>query len=181
MIMRVFRNLGQENLYWRITQNMANLTAEQNIDPALISYKNLSTDEKLAFLWYVYTKIGTSVTPAAPGAAADEIAAGLFGQVKELPFEEQMGVQRDIIEGKDTLISREYGSLSDNTKLYFWYRLAQGMDAGTIIPVPDNYEPTGGVTELLSRIELMEFEQQITFLRNAVIKAGAEAESDARI
>lgn len=160
---------------------MATGTSEQNVSRALSSYGNLSTDEKLALLWYVYTKMGTSVTPAAPGAAADEIAAGLFNQVKELSFEEQMGVQRNIIEGKDTLISREYGSLSENTKLYFWYRLAQGMEAGTIIPVPDDYEPTGGVTELLSQIELMEFEQQITFLRDAVINAGAEPKSGAQV
>ena len=160
---------------------MATTTSDQNINPALNSYNNLSTDEKLALLWYVYTKMGTSITPAAPGAAADEIAEGLFNQVKELPFEEQLGVQRNIIEGKDSLISREYGSLSENTKLYFWYRLAQGMEAGTIIPVPDNYEPTGGVTQLLSQIELMEFEQQITFLRDAVVNAGAEPKSGAQI
>ena len=160
---------------------MATTTSDKNINPALNSYNNLSTDEKLALLWYVYTKMGTSITPAAPGAAADEIAEGLFNQVKELPFEEQMEVQRNIIEGKDSLISREYGSLSENTKLYFWYRLAQGMEAGTIIPVPDNYEPTGGVTQLLSQIELMEFEQQITFLRDAVVNAGAEPKSGAQI
>jgi hypothetical protein len=160
---------------------MGAAAADQNVSGALSSYGNLSTDEKLALLWYVYTKMGTSVTPAAPGAAADEIAQGLFNQVKELSFEEQLEVQRKIIEKQDSLISREYGSLSENTKLYFWYCLAQGMEAGTIIPVPDNYEPTGAVTQLLSQIESMEFEQQITLLRDAVIDAGAEAASGAAI
>ena len=160
---------------------MATATSDQNISRAIASYNNLSTDEKLALLWYVYTKMGTSVTPAAPGAAGDEIAKGLFKQVAELSFEEQMAVQRKIIEGQDSLISREYGSLSENTKLYFWYRLAQGMEAGTIIPVPDDYKPTGSVTELLSQIELMEFEQQITFLREVVAVAGAEPKSGAAI
>ena len=125
--------------------------------------------------------MGTSITPAAPGAASDAIAEGLFKQVAELSFEEQMGVQRNIIEGQDTLISREYGSLSENTKLYFWYRLAQGMEAGTIIPVPDNYQFSGSVEELLSQIELMEFEQQITFLREVVAFAGAEPKSGAEL
>lgn len=160
---------------------MATGTSEQNISRALGSYGNLSTDEKLAFLWYVYTKMGTSVTPAAPGAAADEIVEGLFNQVKDLSHEEQLDVQRKIIESKDSLISREYGSLSENSKLYFWYRLAQGMEAKTIIPMPDNYQPSGGVTELLSQVEAMEFEQQITLLRNAVIEAGAEPKSGAAI
>ena len=160
---------------------MATAASDQNINQALSSYNSLSTDEKLALLWYVYTKMGTSVTPAAPGAASDAIAGGLFNQVKELSFDEQLEVQRNIIEGKDVLISREYGSLSENTKLYFWYRLAQGMEAGTIVPVPDGYEPSGGVTQLLSSIESMEFEQQITFLRDAVVDGGAEPKSGAQI
>ena len=160
---------------------MGSTATDQNVSGALGSYSNLSTDEKLALLWYVYTKMGTSVTPAAPGAAADEIAQGLFDQVKELSFDEQLEVQRNIIENKDNLISREYGSLSENTKLYFWYRLAQGMEAGTIVPVPDNYEPSGSVTELLSQIESMEFEQQITFLRDAVIEGGAQPNSGAQV
>ncbi len=160
---------------------MATAASDQNISQALSSYNNLSTDEKLALLWYVYTKMGESVTPAAPGAAADEIAEGLFNQVKELSQKEQLEVQRKIIEGQDSLVSREYGSLSENTKLYFWYRLAQGMEAGTIIPVPDDYKPAGSVTELLSQTEQMEFEQQITFLRDAVINAGAEPKSGAGV
>lgn len=155
--------------------------ATQNIDRFLSAYQNLSTDEKLALLWYVYTKMGSSITPAAPGAASDEIADNLFKQVKELSFEEQLNVQREILEGKDTLISREYGSLSQNTKLYFWYRLAEGMEAGTIVPVPDDYQPTGAVTQLLSEIESMEFNQQITFLRDAVVDAGAEPKPGAEI
>lgn len=160
---------------------MATGTSEQNISSALAAYGNLSTDEKLALLWYVYTKMGTSVTPAAPGAAADEIVEGLFNQVKELSHEEQLDVQRKIIESQDGLIAREYGSLSENSKLYFWYRLAQGMEAGTIIPMPDNYQPSGGVNNLLSQVESMEFNQQITFLRDAVVGAGAEPKAGADI
>jgi hypothetical protein len=160
---------------------MDSSTLDQNLSSALSGYQSLSTDEKLAFLWYVYEKMGTSVTPAAPGAASDEIAEGLYNQVKELSFPEQLDVQRQIIEGQNSVISREYGSLSKNTKLYFWYRLAQGMDEGTIIPVPDDYKPSGTVTQLLSQIESLDFEQQITFLRKAVIDAGAEPNAGAEI
>jgi hypothetical protein len=155
--------------------------SELKVDQSLTGYERLSTDDKLALLWYVYTAMGTSVTSAAPGAASDEIAEGLFNQVKELPFEEQLNVQREIIEGADTLIPREYGSLSRNTKLLFWYRLAQGMEAETIIPVPDDYKPNGSVTQLQSQIEQMDFEQQITFLRDAVMKAGSEPNSGGKI
>jgi Orange carotenoid protein, N-terminal len=157
------------------------VNSELNVDQSLSAYESLSTDDKLALLWYVYTAMGTSVTPAAPGAASDEIAEGLFNQVKELSFEEQLKVQREIIEGADSLIPREYGSLRQNTQLLFWYRLAQGMEAGTIIPMPDNYQPSGSVTQLQSQIEQMDFEQQITFLRDAVTEGGAEPNSGAEV
>jgi hypothetical protein len=141
----------------------------------------LSVDDQLGLLWFVYTKIGSSVTPAAPGAAGSEIAQGLFNQVKELSHEEQLQVQRDIVSNADTLISREYGSLSPETKLAFWYFLAQGMENGTIIPVPPDYELPQEGKDLLARIESMDFQQQIDFLRGAVLPMGAEAKGGAEI
>jgi hypothetical protein len=154
---------------------------DKNLEQALNIFSDLTVDDKLALLWFVYTKMGESITPAAPGAAGDEIAEGLYNQVKNLSFQEQLEVQRNLLENKNSLISREYGSLSDNTKLLFWYRLAQGMDDGTIIPMPEGYELAGNGGKLLSQIEAMEFQQQITFLREAVANAGAEPNSGTEI
>lgn len=154
---------------------------DNSVKQALSGYDNLSTDEKLAFLWYVYLEMGKSVTPAAPGAAADEIAEGLYNQVKELSHQEQLQAQRNIIENKDEQIVREYGSLSENTKLFFWYRLAQGMEDGTIIPMPNDYQMSGATEQLLSSIKNLNFEQQITVLREAVASGGAEPKSGSQI
>ncbi|MFB2921355.1 MULTISPECIES: orange carotenoid protein N-terminal domain-containing protein [Aerosakkonema] len=137
--------------------------------------KSLSVDDQLGLLWFVYTKIGKSITPAAPGASGSEIAQGLFEQVKVLPFDQQLQVQRDIAARKNTQISREYGSLSPETKLAFWYYLAQGMDNKTIIPVPPEYQLPQAGQELLAKIEGMRFQEQIDFLRGAVLEMGAEA------
>jgi hypothetical protein len=162
-----------------------NIVVSANLDPnlkeALKTFSDLSVDDKLALLWFVYTKMGDSITPAAPGAAGDDIAEGLYNQVKELSHQEQLEVQRNLFSGTDTLISREYGSLSDNTKLLFWYRLAQGMEDGTIVPMPENYELNSSAQQLLSQIEAMEFQQQITFLRESVSAAGSEPNSGAAI
>lgn len=136
--------------------------------------KGLSVDDQLALLWFVYEKLGKSITPAAPGASGSEIAQGLFNQVKELSHEEQLQVQRDIASKKDTQLSREYGSLSPETKLAFWYFLAQGMESGTIIPMPPNYEFPQEGKDLLAQIEGMDFNKQIDFLRGAVLPMGAE-------
>jgi hypothetical protein len=160
---------------------MVSANLEPNLKQALNSFQNLAVDDKLALLWLVYTKMGDSITPAAPGAAADAIAEGLYQQVKELSHEEQLEEQRKLFSRTNSLISREYGSLSENTKLLFWYRLAQGMEDGSIVPMPDNYEYSGSVRELVSQIEAMDFQQQITLLREAVILAGSEPNAGAEI
>lgn len=136
--------------------------------------QGLSTDDQLGLLWFVYTKLGTSITPAAPGASGSEIAQGLFNQVKELSHEQQLQAMRDIAEKVNNQISREYGSLSPETKLAFWYFLAQGMESGTIIPMPPDYELPQAGKVLLGQIESMDFQQQIDFLRGVVLPMGAE-------
>lgn len=155
-----------------------------NTDPtqtALQKFKSLSVDDQLAFLWFVYTEMGKSITPAAPGSAAPEIAEGLFNQVKEKSHDEQLQIMRDLANNADTLISREYGSLSDNTKLLFWYRLSQGMDSQIIVPMPPNYEMDEAGNQLLEEVKGFEFNQQITFLRDTVMPMGAEAKGGSDI
>jgi hypothetical protein len=47
--------------------------------------------------------------------------------------------------------------------------------------MPEGYELAGNGGKLLSQIEAMEFQQQITFLREAVANAGAEPNSGTEI
>lgn len=153
----------------------------QNVEASDNTFAQLSVDDQLALLWYVYTRMGESITPAAPAAASPEIASGLYKQVEELDEQAQLQTMRDIAGKKNTQISREYGSLSANTKLAFWYRLAQGMDEGTIIGMPEDYKMAEEGDRLLGTLETMNFEQQITFLRDSVIDMGAEPKSGADI
>jgi hypothetical protein len=127
--------------------------------------------------------MGKSITPAAPGAStvSPEIAESLFNQVKELDEEEQLQLQRDLINNVDTQLTREYGSFGDTTKLLFWYRLSQGMDEGTIISFPSNYELSAESQQLFGRIKDLEFQQQITLFRDYVSPMGAEAKTGAEI
>jgi hypothetical protein len=160
---------------------MAFANLKDDISQAEQAFRSLNVDDQLAFLWFVYTKMGDSITPAAPGRAGEDIAAGLYEQVKVLSHDEQLQVQRDLLTNADTTIGREYGSLSDNTKLLFWYRLAQGMESATIVPMPPNYELKGEAKELLAALESAEFEQQITFLRDIVEPTGAQPRPGAEI
>lgn len=153
----------------------------QNVDASDAKFDQLSVDDQLALLWYAYTRIGESITPAAPAAASPEIASGLFQQVLDLNPQDQLEAMRDIANRKDNRISREYGSLSANTKLAFWYRLAQGMENGTIIGMPDDYQMSQQANKLLGAVETMDFEQQITFLRDAAMDMGAEPQPGAAV
>ena len=143
-------------------------------DQGKADIQSLSVDDQLGVLWFVYTEMGKSITPAAPGASGSDIAQGLFDRVKGLSHEEQLQVMRDIASKTNTEISRIYGAMSPETKLAFWYFLAVGMDEGTIIPMPPDYQlPEAGKT-LLGKIQNMDFQQQIDFLRGTVLEMGVD-------
>lgn len=145
----------------------------------LAAFQKLGVDEQLGLFWVIYTEMGASITPAAPGAstASPAIAEGLFDQVKAMSAEEQLELQRDLILGKSTEMTRQYGSLSDTTKLLFWYLLAEGMSAGTVIQVPESYTLPDSGQQILEQIKALEFQQQITLFRDYVSPMGADAES----
>ncbi|WP_427158768.1 orange carotenoid protein N-terminal domain-containing protein [Aliinostoc sp. HNIBRCY26] len=158
-------------------------TGDPTIRQHVQAWRQLDTDEQLALFWFIYTEMGESVTPAAPNAStvSPEIAEGLFNQVQALDHEAQLQLQRDLINRVDTRLCRQYGSLSDTTKLLFWYRLAQGMDSNTIVPMPGDYELSDEAEELLDRIKSLSFEQQITLFRDYVSPMGAEPKPGAEI
>lgn len=156
---------------------------DQNISQHVQAFQKLDVDEQLALFYFIYKEMGDSITPAAPGAStvSPEVAEGLFNQIKEMPHEQQLQFQRDLINKADTEYTRMYGSMSDTTKLLVWYRLSQGMDNGTIIPMPSDYKLSSQAEELLNQIKGIDFEQQITLFRDYVAPMGAEPAPGAEV
>jgi hypothetical protein len=156
---------------------------DETITKAVKAFQSLNVDEQLGLFYFIYKEMGSSITPAAPGASTvgTDIAEGLFNQVKEMSHEEQLQLQRDLVNKADTEYTRMYGSMADTTKLLFWYRLAQGMDSATIIPMPSDYKVSSQAQELLDQIKGMEFQQQITLFRDYVSPMGAEPKPGAEI
>lgn len=156
---------------------------DQNLSQFVASIQKLNVDDQLALFYFIYKKMGDSVTPAAPGAstASADVAEGLFNQIKEKSHEEQLQFQRDLINKVDNEYTRMYGSMSDTTKLLFWYRLAQGMDSNVISPMPPNYELSSELKEILNQLEGVDFEQQITLFRDYVSPMGAEPKQGAEV
>ncbi len=137
-------------------------------------FKRLSVDDKLAVLWYAYTEIGRSITPAAPGAARLQFAEGLLEQFKTMSYDEQLTAMRDLVNQLSTPITRAYGVLSVNTKLAFWYQLAALMVQGIVVPMPSGYELSIAGQQMLEALKALDMGQQITVLRNAVVNMGVD-------
>ncbi|WOD41488.1 orange carotenoid protein N-terminal domain-containing protein [Nodosilinea sp. E11] len=144
------------------------------VSSAIAAFNNLATDEQLGLLWVLYDNMGRAITPAAPGAARLQFAEGLLAQVREMAPADQLQFMRDLVERKNTPATRAYGVLTNNTKLAFWFQLAEAMRAGTVIAVPDYYKMGDAAVALFGQISTLDFNQQITVLRQAVVAMGVD-------
>lgn len=146
-------------------------TRSQDSQKVLQAVEGLSTDEKLALLYYVYEKMGDSITPAAPTAANPEMAPRLLGEFYDLPDDQQLAVMRAIVNREDTELSRAYGALTQNNQLVVWYAWARAM-GDTVVDIPNDYQATQAINDALSQIEGLDFEQQISTLREIASNMG---------
>lgn len=135
-------------------------------------FDRLDIDAQLAFLWYAYTELGRSITPAAPGKANLQLMEGLFKQIKQMSHEQQTQLMRDLASNADTPISRSYAYFSINAKLGFWYQLGEWMKQGLVAPMPVGHQMSTEVEAVLETVKKLDPGQQITILRNTVVDMG---------
>ena len=135
------------------------------------AFEGLDTDAKLALLYFVYEKMGDSITPAAPAATEPELAPLLMGDYYELSDDEQLAIQRQIVNREDTEYSHAYGALKENNQLMVWYAWAQGM-GDTVVDMPEGYQATQPINDVLSQIEGLDFDEQISVLRTVASNMG---------
>ncbi|MEH2274301.1 MAG: orange carotenoid protein N-terminal domain-containing protein [Nostoc sp.] len=149
-----------------ISQAQSNET--QNLVDA---FNALDTDAKLAWFYLVYKKMGDSITPAAPAAADSDLAPLLLGDYFELSDEQQLDIMRDIVNRKDTEYSRAYGAIKENNQLLVWYAWAVAM-GDTVVDLPSSYQPAKEINDLVSQIEGLEFEEQMSVFRTIAGEVG---------
>ncbi|HEY9880794.1 MAG TPA: orange carotenoid protein N-terminal domain-containing protein [Leptolyngbyaceae cyanobacterium] len=141
------------------------------INRPLEAFQKFDTDTQLALLWYGYLDIKNELNPAPPDAV-ESLGQALVDHVKALPREEQLQAQRDVVNGTDNQVSRGYGALSSSVKLEFWLLLAQCMEEGSVITVPNDYQLPENTSEFVDQIKQLDLEQRITFTRSAVSQMG---------
>mgnify|MGYP001819116596 CR=1 FL=1 len=141
--------------------------------PATIeSFNQLSAEDQLALLWFAYTEMGVTITPAAMSVANMVFAEKTLTQIKQMPFAEQTQVMCDLVNHTDTPICRTYSSFGTNVKLGFWYQLSEWMKQGIVAPIPERYKLSAPASDVLQAIRQLEGGQQLNVLQDIVAKMG---------
>lgn len=142
-------------------------TVDESTKPALKTFQGFDVDTQLALLWFGYLDIKDQLNPAPP-QSVEVPGKAVFDQIKFLSPEQQLQAQRDLIQGANNETYRAYNALSPNAKVEVWLLLAQGMEDGTIIQVPSDYQLPSETDEFTAQIKQLSFEQRINFMLSAV-------------
>lgn len=145
---------------------------DQQTSEALRLFRSFDADTQLALFWYGYLDLKDQLTPTADPSQHD-ISHALVDQIQALSQEEQLQAQRDVITCADTDITQAYSSLSSSGKISFWLQLAQGMEQGSVVQVPSNYQLPSQTDQFVQLIKGLDFEKRINFTRSAVVSMGA--------
>ncbi len=141
--------------------------------PATVeSFNQLSAEDQLALLWFAYTEMGVTITPAAMSAANMIFAENTLNQIKQMPALEQAQVMCDLVNQTDTPICRTYSSFGMNVKLGFWYQLSEWMKLSIVAPIPEGYKLSAKASDVLEAIRQLEGGQQLSVLRDIVVNMG---------
>ncbi|URD53675.1 orange carotenoid-binding protein [Chroococcidiopsis sp. CCNUC1] len=136
------------------------------------SFEQLSAEDRLALLWFAYTEMGVTITPAAMQVANMMFAEKTLAQIEQIPAAEQTQVMCDLINHTDTPICRTYSYFGMNVKLGFWYQLGEWMKQGIVAPIPEGYKLSAKASNVLQTIRQLEGGQQLTVLRDIVVNMG---------
>lgn len=154
-------------------QAMFSGTSSPSPIPAILDqFDQLSSEDQLALLWYAYKETGLSITPAVLGVASMSLIENLLDRIKQMSGPEQTQVMFDLVRRADTPISRSYSSYSDNTRLGFWYQLAEWMAEGLVAPIQYGYQLSAQGQELFDTLKQLDGGQQIQILRDVVVSMG---------
>ncbi|MGF1481699.1 MAG: orange carotenoid protein N-terminal domain-containing protein [Cyanophyceae cyanobacterium] len=148
-------------------------TTNETTQKAVEMFSGFDTDTKLALLWYGYLDLKEQLSPA-DAESAEVTANAVFDNIKAMSKEEQLQAQRDIVNRANTDISRAYGSLSSSAQIDMWLKLAQAMEAESVINVPDDYELPDNTNDFVAMMKELEFEERINFTRSVVVNMGAK-------
>ncbi|HEY9881467.1 MAG TPA: orange carotenoid protein N-terminal domain-containing protein [Leptolyngbyaceae cyanobacterium] len=148
-------------------------TQVANAIPAIVKlFNQLSAEDQLALLWFAYTEMGMTITPAAMQVVNMVFAEATLTQIKQMSALKQTQVMCDLVNHTDTPICQAYSSFGTNVKLGFWYQLSEWMKQEIVAPIPTGYQLSAKASDLLQSIRQLEGGQQLTVFQDIVVNMG---------
>jgi hypothetical protein len=147
-------------------------TANETTKRALDIFQKFDTDTKLALLWFGYLDLKEQLNPAPP-SAVETMGKAVFDQINVLSRDEQLQAQRDMINGTQSEVGKAYLACDSSARMDSWLLLARGMEDGTIVPMPDDYQLPEETNEFTDLIKQVNFEERVNFMRSAVMPSGS--------
>lgn len=141
---------------------------------ALKAFRKFDADTQLALLWHGYLDIKENLQPGEDNSVRVP-AQALYNAIKAMSPEGQLQAQRDIVVCADNQIGQTYGALASSARLELWLMLAQGMEKGEIIGMPEDYQLPADTNDFVNQITSLGFEERINFTRSAVMEMGTAA------
>ncbi|MFH7025967.1 MAG: orange carotenoid protein N-terminal domain-containing protein [Heteroscytonema crispum UTEX LB 1556] len=166
-----------------------------NINPlrqSISAFQNLDIDDQLAVLALVYKSIGDTIPANVVDSLPTQEASHLVAQIQQLSQEEQLHALRDclpaeitdqdevmldphpskalaeLVQGGGTTIpTGEYGQMQTESKLAFWYALAQKLGNG-VIGIPNDYQPSEQATAVLNSLKSLSTDDLVSFLKRVL-------------
>ena len=136
------------------------------------SFNQLIAEDQLALLWFTYTEMGVTITPAAISVVNMIFAEALLTEIKQMPFSEQTQAMCNLVNHADTPLCHTYSSFGTNVKLGFWYQLSEWMKQGIVAPIPKHYKLSKIASEVILSLRKLEGGQQLTVLQDIVANMG---------
>lgn len=166
-----------------------------NLEPvaqALEALNKLSIDDRLTAMALIYQDVSGSISADTIGAPSSEVS-GLVSKIGEKPQDRQLDALRDILTagkndqgevaldpnpskalgelvtgGGEEIPTGEYGSLDTESKLMFWYQIAQKLGGS----IPSNISPSSELSEVLNSVKSFDEEKRMSFLKRLVGQVG---------
>lgn len=165
-----------------------------NIDPisqAVSTFSRLDIDDRLATLGLLFNEIVDEIPANVIDSLPTGTAAGLVAQIQQISPEQQLSALRDILlatrndqdevildphpskaavelaQGRTTVPTGQYGALSIEEKLAFWYLLAERLGTN-IIDIPGDYEPSEQAQSLCNSLLSLNTNDVVAFLQRVL-------------
>ncbi len=146
---------------------------DKTVQKAIDTFRQYDVDTQLALLWYGYLDLKDELHPA-PGPSVTAPAQAVYDAICDRPQQEQLQAQRDLLVGTNKDISRQYTALAPNGRLEVWLLLAQGMESGDIIGMPQDYKLPSETDNFTNQVKQLNFEQRVSFMMNSVIRPNGQ-------